>query len=215
MYWLKKNKLIYFIAFLVQEFRSSLAGQFRLKSLMKLQSRCRSRRQSTEGLTGAGTFTLNMAHSSGQQAGSSCWQKALIPFQVDISQGCLSILTVQQLASFSTGNSRESKQKAAVSFMTQSSSFHIITSAGFYQSHRPALIQCRSRLCKDVNTRSRVYLGSPLRLATTVNVCFVFCLFTDPIFVWRTPSSSEGEVHKVGLANWNTPHPWQSGQRDM
>ena len=46
--------------------------------------------ESSEGLSGEGGAASKMAH---------CWQEASVPYHMDVSTGCLSVLMTWQLAS--------------------------------------------------------------------------------------------------------------------
>lgn len=51
-----------------------------------------------EGISGAGESASKMERSHGWQAGAGCWRGTLVPLQVSLSQGCLSVLTTWQLS---------------------------------------------------------------------------------------------------------------------
>lgn len=83
--------MIIFIVFTGQEFGASWLGSSSWQLLELLPS---------EGLTGAGRFTSWVAHSCGGQAGAGGGQEASLPVHLGtFPQGCLSVLTVWQLAS--------------------------------------------------------------------------------------------------------------------
>ena len=134
-----------------QEFENSLCGQLWVQISLEVAARCWLELQvSSEGLTGAGWSATKMAHSHGWHLGTSCWWETRWNF---VFIGCSNVLTIWQLASPQSEWSKEEQSRNGNDIFDIVPKSCFITSAIFYGSYRPTLMQHERKLLKGDEAR--------------------------------------------------------------